>query len=684
MTDFRNTLSGTVLDEKFKLIEPLGKGGMGKVYRAEHLFLAKHYAVKIILPEHISDNSLIERFREEAKATSELEHENVVRVFDYGEVDDSEGRLVLAYLVMELLEGKSLRDVLDSTQGRKLDPLRAAKLMIDVCEGVDAAHAKGIISRDLKPDNVMVIPPRARKGEIAKVIDFGIAKRLHSPSMSLTMAGMPIGSPYYMAPEQWQDSSRVDQRCDVYGLGVMLYETVVGSVPFNEGKFKGFEGLAYIKQQHVASEPQIELVPIALRHIVAKALKKNPNERYQTVSEMCDELVAVKEQLQGTQSTLQPSSYSTKPFLGPETIHALPQEAAEVASIKPSQTQEQISFPLHSTRPAPLSLSATVASPPGPEREQRSSGLKMKLLIGVPVTLLLLLGAWKLPALFTKEEAQPKFQPNVNTLARTNANSQTNANAQTNNAPNTDVFAEVLPEGIKLEMVKIPAGSFEMGSPDSEADRSENEGPLHQVNIGYEFYIGRFEITQEQWEVVMGYDPSYFKECDGCPVENVSWDEAKEFCKKLSKMVKREYRLPSEAEWEYAARAGTKTPFASGSSLSSTEENFDGDYPYGGAAKGPSRDKTTPVGIFKPNAWGIYDMHGNVREWCEDIWHADYNGAPTDGSSWLIGGDKNHRVLRGGSWFLDGRTARSAARLKFTPSSRVNHIGFRVALTARN
>ncbi len=166
-------------------------------------------------------------------------------------------------------------------------------------------------------------------------------------------------------------------------------------------------------------------------------------------------------------------------------------------------------------------------------------------------------------------------------------------------------------------------------------------------------------------------------------MENVSWNDAVEFCRKLSQMTGREYRLPTEAEWEYACRAGTTTPFAFGAGLSSEQANFDGNYPSGGAPKGVYRQQTTRVGSFQPNGFGLYDMHGNAWEWCEDVYHVNYNGAPTDGSAWLNGGESNRRVLRGGSWYSYADFLRSALRVRYAPSNRYDAFGFRVVAVAR-
>jgi formylglycine-generating enzyme required for sulfatase activity len=251
------------------------------------------------------------------------------------------------------------------------------------------------------------------------------------------------------------------------------------------------------------------------------------------------------------------------------------------------------------------------------------------------------------------------------------------------NQPSSSPTGNTIKNSIGMEFVKIPAGSFMMGSPTSEKDRSDDEGPQRRVTINYEFYLGKYEVTQEEYEKVMGTNPSNFKNCPRCPVEQVSWNDAKSFIQKLNaKNDGYEYRLPSEAEWEYAARGGTTTPFGigNGNSLSSEQANFDGNYPYGNAPKGKDLQKTVNVGSYQANAFGLFDMHGNVWEWCEDIWKDNYSGLSADGSANVSVGDSSLRVLRGGSWYGDGHLLRSAVRLRNAPADRYFDYGFRLVL----
>jgi formylglycine-generating enzyme required for sulfatase activity len=243
-----------------------------------------------------------------------------------------------------------------------------------------------------------------------------------------------------------------------------------------------------------------------------------------------------------------------------------------------------------------------------------------------------------------------------------------------------------LGQGVTLDMVLIPGGSFMMGSPDSEPDRFSDESPQHQVTLPG-FWMGKYSITQAQYQAIMGNNPANFKG-DNRPVEQVNWHEAMEFCDRLSQKLGQPYTLPGEAQWEYACRAATTTPFYLGETITTDLANYRGTdseyegktYPgfYGQGPRGAFREQTTEVGSFPPNGFGLYDMHGNVWEWCLDHFHDSYNGAPADGSAWVTGGDSQFRLVRGGSWYLDPVGCRSAYRLRILPNVRDYGLGFRV------
>jgi formylglycine-generating enzyme required for sulfatase activity len=249
-------------------------------------------------------------------------------------------------------------------------------------------------------------------------------------------------------------------------------------------------------------------------------------------------------------------------------------------------------------------------------------------------------------------------------------------------------YREDLGEGVALTMVKIPAGSFWMGSSEDEPERLEREGPQHEVTLSA-FLIAQTPITQAQWRAVAGWqkvgrdlkpDPSKFKGANR-PVEQVSWFDALEFCRRLNQRTGQRYGLPSEAQWEYACRAGSTTPFHCGATLTPELANYDGNHVYGNGPKGTYREQTIDVASFPANGWGLHDMHGNVWwEWCEDHWHDSYNFAPGDDQPWLIpaAAADEPRLLRGGSWNFLPRDCRSAFRVHDRPGLADNDVGFRV------
>jgi formylglycine-generating enzyme required for sulfatase activity len=248
-------------------------------------------------------------------------------------------------------------------------------------------------------------------------------------------------------------------------------------------------------------------------------------------------------------------------------------------------------------------------------------------------------------------------------------------------------FSERLGKRAILHLVQIPGASFTMGAPENEVGSSPFERPQRPVNVP-PFYLGKYPVTIDQWRAVMGASPPAMKGLNDSfrasgrqPVVSVSCGEAEAFCAQLSRTTQRAYRLPTEAEWEYACRAGTASPFAFGESITLEVVNHDG-----GLRRLLGQDcATTPVGsLGVANAFGVFDMHGNVWEWCQDHWHAGYQGAPIDGSAWRRDADQGTRVLRGGSWFTKPRSCRAAAR-RFGghPHVRSREIGFRVAMAGK-
>ena len=286
-----------------------------------------------------------------------------------------------------------------------------------------------------------------------------------------------------------------------------------------------------------------------------------------------------------------------------------------------------------------LGIQTEEPNPPNPPSLQGKGGIKASLLQG--------------------ERLGERFLTNLKTFTFEVVTTNEKGSIINKRNHSANYFVEDLGNGVKLEMVEIPAGTFYMGSPENEAERLNLESPQHQVSVP-SFFISKYPLTQAQYQAIMGENPARFKGANR-PVEKVSWNNAVDFCQKLSQKTGNNYKLPSEAQWEYACRARTTTPFYFGESITPDLVNCNGNYPYASAPKGQYRKQTTEVGTFPPNAFGLYDMHGNVWEWCQDDWHDNYANAPNDGSAWTSQSG-NRKLLRGGSWNDGPDYCRSASR----------------------
>ncbi|MGH9766312.1 MAG: SUMF1/EgtB/PvdO family nonheme iron enzyme [Blastocatellia bacterium] len=602
----------------YQLIRKLGEGGFGEVWLAQDFTgsTPREFAVKIPLESEIDLDALLQEATLWARATG---HPNVLeflaaRVFD--------GQVVL---VSEYAPDGSLKDWLRRHGGRAPSVEAAVEMTRGILAGLEHLHARNIIDRDVKPDNVLLLDATPR------LADFGISRVLKSTSKSAVTAGTPL----YMAPEAF--NRKRNQQTDLWSVGVMLYQMLSGSLPFDGADLTELYGAICNEE----SEPLPTAIPEWLQQVVAKALIKDPERRYQTAAEMraalAPHLPTVKEE------------------------HAPPIEL-------------------------PPKRGSTVIEPHSRLKPVRAKQLRSAAKWGAGLVAVIWIALTTYLAIKTPSSSTPN-------LLNSPSNAQTSPNLGA-------AFTEDL-NGVKLEMVRVAGGSFLMGSPQNEAERDDidafmrnkREGPQHRVSVSA-FYMGRYEISQAQWKAVMGSNPSSFTG-DDLPAEMVSWNDAKAFREKLGQMTGKPYRLPSEAEWEYACRAGTAGDYAG--DLPAKSQFGDDDFAKFLAEKrhldgmawydNNSRSKTNPVGKKRPNAFKLYDMHGNVWEWCEDVWHDGYGGQhgnpPGDGRAWLTGGEQNLRALRGGSWNNDSQSVRSAYRDSGATSDRGSNIGFRVAVFAR-
>jgi eukaryotic-like serine/threonine-protein kinase len=609
-------LAGQMLRDRYKIVKLLGSGGFGDTYLAEDLDLPNSASCVV---KHLKPKTSDPQVARVARRLFESEAQVLYRLGN--ECDRIPGLLAHFeengefYLVQELIDGEDLSSEIST--GKLWPEDKVTQFLQEILEILNLAHKKGIVHRDLKPHNIM---RRRQDGKIV-LIDFGAVKEISTLTANErgeTTATIAIGTPGYMPSEQSLGRPRFCS--DLYAVGMLAIYALTGIPPYELPK-DPTDGEVIWRNWAKVSD--------GLAEVLSKMVRYHFNQRYQTAAEV----------LQALNCEGAPSFFS-------------------------QQTQPASNFALQPTR----SLGGW----------SRRKVLQTLGLVGTGVGLAAIgQYLWPKDAAQKPSASKPSdfpletFQFEVVTVdAKGNITQRLDYQAH--------YFTENLGNGIALEMVRIPGGSLTMGSPNTELQRDNDEAPQHRVVIP-EFFIGTYEVTQAQYEVIMGKNPSHFKGAN-LPVENVSWNDAVEFCQRLSDRMGRTYRLPSEAEWEYACRGGTTTPFSFGETMTADLANFKGESTYAAAPKGLFRQKTTPVGSFPANALGLYDLHGNVYEWCQDYWHDSYEGAPTDGSAWLTGGDLNARVVRGGSWRIDSWGCRSASRIGFGERLHNDNVGFRVVV----
>jgi len=576
----------------------------------------------------------------------------------YGLGKDTKGSL---YYAMRYVRGKKLSRVIAEYHrkeaGLKQEALTGLLQNFQaVCLAIEYAHSKGVLHCDIKPDNIMI----GDYGEVF-VVDWGlvvVCGDVKGPSdmhemetldpgvippyrpSELASSGLHEqqggsrrgvgGTPAYMAPEQFtatmsEDISLVTPKADIYALGSTLYHILTGKAPHlpKEGIKESPDAFYFRITTGMIPTPREKdsSIPKLLEQIVLKAMQVEPSDRYASARELAEDI---------------------KRYVSDEPVHAYQESRLE---------------------------------------KSRRWIRKNRALVGAAMVVLLLVTVGSMGFAVITVDAKKKVE-----VERDRANQQTEiaedakkkVEAERDRANSNEKLAQVqlgeikkmeeyklkvIQIAAKLEMVLIPAGKFNMGSPITEIGRNKGE-TQHEVTLTKPFYMGKYEVTQEQYEAVMGKNRSNTKGAK-LPVTDVSWEDCQEFIEKLNASTKGGYRLPYEAEWEFACRAGTTTAYSYGDSLTKSDANIEG-----GSIK--------EVGSYKPNAFGLYDMHGNVWEWCEDG-HEEYPEGPvTDPKGPATG---QARVLRGGSAFAIGSKARSSNRDYFTPTVRHLAAGFRLVRT---
>jgi len=664
----------SVLQSRYLIVRKLAQGGMGAVYQATDQRFGSTVALKQML---VSGEHLRKAFEREARLLNGLRHRALPVVSDYFSEGDG------VFLIMQFIPGEDLMARLEENNG----PFAYSQVMTWADQLLDAldylhTHEPPVIHRDIKPQNLKLTP----RGEVI-LLDFGLAKG----STGLTAAGGSSDSllgytPTYAPLEQIQGSG-TDPRSDLYSLAATLYHLVTGTAPADALTRTSALVSGLPDPLRPANQLNPE-VPAAVADVMMQAMTLNRDHRPTSATEMRNALkhAGQRPAASGSSTAVSQSAAAKGSKSGQAvdeaTVIRSPQSGAAkgagaqaIAESKPASPMRWIalvivlialgavaffifrpaSTPTNEGANKPAANSNSTASEPAPAPATPTAfGLPLKAFSFDVVTL----DAKGVIANRAKKDAQ--------------------------------FFSEDLGAGVTLEMVKVPGGTFLMGSPESEKERFGEEGPQHNVEVPA-FYMGKFEVTQAQWEAVvrlpkidreLNSSPSNFEGVNR-PVQKISFNDAKEFCARLAKKTGRAYRLPSEAEWEYACRAGTTTPYGMGENINADLANYDGREPYAGGPRGAYRKETTVAGsLGAANAFGIFDMHGNMWEWVLDPWHADYKGAPRDGSVWEDGGERGLGIVRGGAWNRNANNCRSAYRLKISPSDSHDVIGFRILVPA--
>lgn len=620
---------GELFQGKYEIMRLLGAGGMGQVYQARHIDLGTSVAIKILHQSYAQDQESIERFKREARASAKVVHPNAVRVFDYGAQGD------ICYLVMEYLEGESLRKRMNKI--KKMSPETVLRFVEQVCYVLEIMHRKGIVHRDLKPDNIFF--HTEDEIETVKVLDFGIAKVSASTITEnqdhLTRPGTLMGTPHYMSPEQCQGSEELDGRSDLYSLGVIIYEMLSGRLPFEANNSLS------VLYKHVNDPPPplIEVapeLPLPIVTAVEKLLSKAPKDRFQTAKAF---LEAFSE------------AVSSKP-----SLYLREMEKVE------AHTDE---FPrARATVPYVLPVKPTIL---GPYIKYIVPGA---IALGVALSVILF---------FKLITPTPPLQ--TNTTAVTTAVTDDKQNRPIN------------PYGENF--VLIEGGTYTIGR---DADASDCKNVVPECEIGLDetpthvetlssYYLSKYEVTNREYrEFVLAnnypappswrgseYDPG----ADDVPVTEVSWEDAFAYCEWRSQKEGKKYRLPTEIEWEHAAR-GKDTRLR----LFPWGNNWDNSLVNGNKKKvmgsGPLAINIAPNNNFDRSPLEIYALAGNVREWTD----TDFKIYP--GSRFKAKPqDFKCKVIRGGSYEMKPNSLRTTYRMWQLPEYKGADLGFRLAANAQ-
>jgi formylglycine-generating enzyme required for sulfatase activity/tRNA A-37 threonylcarbamoyl transferase component Bud32 len=647
----------------YVLIEKLGEGGMGEVFKARHQKMGRLVAVKVIRKDRLKNPESVQRFKREIQATAQLSHPNIVMALDADQAGD------MHFLVMEHVEGIDLGR-LTRASGPQPVP-QACDYIRQGALGLQHAFEKGLVHRDIKPTNLLLATKANAYGTTAgtvKLLDLGLARLQQpaegDPTSNLTQLGKVVGTVDFIAPEQALDSRKADVRSDLYSLGGTFFFILTRKIPF-----PGDDPREKVMKHQMDEPPAVEQlrpeVPAGVSAIIRKLLAKKPEDRYQTPAELAAALAPFSKPA---------SSWEIRAPVPVAAAARPPEAAVPVAGVAPTigdvpvaaltVVPDSDSVPVAVAVTEPVNGSVPVAGPASivVRRRQRRTMLRIDSMRWLLIAALLavILFALALGVAF---------------LVKSSGSSQ----MRDPGAAGPALVEGRFTNSLGMPFVLIRPGTFLMGSAETDALHEDNELPQHPVTMSQPYYLGVHEVTQREFEKVTGRNPAQSRGADSgnLPVESVTWDDAVDFCTRLTALepehrAGRRYRLPTEAEWEYGCRAGSKGAFCFGDDRALLNQ-----YAWWGERAGSPH----PVGSRRENAWGLCDVHGNVWEWCSDYFDAAYyRQAPAVDPSGPASGSE--RVCRGGCSTSQARDLRAARRWGVDPRQSLATIGFRVACAA--
>ena len=696
---------------RYRVVKLLGQGGFGRTYAAKDLDFYERPCVikKFIAPiQAAALEKAKELFAREAKRLYTLNHSQIPQLYAYFEHNNG------LYLVQELIEGENLLEELFQKGTFNEEQIR--ELLQDTLPILQYLHSQNVLHRDIKPDNIMrrrnphqLSSSNSEREEKSKgrfvLIDFGGSKEIMGTILS--SPSTTIYTPGYASPEQLM--GRPIKASDLYSLGATCVRLLTGCLTTadQDGRVQdliydvhhtGWQWSEYLQEKGI-------YISDRLKHILDKLLEHYPKNRYQSAEEVIRDLR--KNEIPAKQSILSSIVQNLiSTLLGGKSLKALNPKQPNIST----QTTVQVvdDTPNYSKSDSNL-RDVPYFTTSSQIRRGRFLELLVYSCVGAISTLVIsfLWGKYRARTPFsTTKNLEPLLLPEAENELNSILSPQPetnlpNAEQSTKQALKVFTFPVILVNArgeeidryerqaqflnfelgndVTIDFVSIPEGKFLMGSPVDEEGHKPNESPQRQIQVS-SLFVGKYPVTQAQWQAVMKSNPSSMKILN-LPVESVSWHDCVQFCEKVSSIIGQECRLPSEAEWEYACRAGTTTPFHFGETLTTDLANYNGNYIYSSGSQGIYRAQMTQVGSFPANAFGLYDMHGQVWEWCADTWYENYQLKASDGSAWLDEAYSQSRLVRGGSWVNSPNQARSAYRRTLLPSKKVNNIGFRVVFS---